>query len=213
MKKRSIALLVALSLCVGSAVGGTLAWLKASTSDVVNTFTIGDINIDLNEHKYDASTGNLTEEVVKANTNYKYVPGATLKKDPYVTVTAGSEACWLFVKVTPTNNTINSEDVIIWSVNDNNANDDADWAPVPNVTNVWYRQVSATEAAAGATYQILTNNKVTVNSDITKNDVANLDEDSPTTLAFTAYAVQSDNLKDSVGADVTSAEVAWSLAQ
>ena len=39
MKKRTLALLVALVLVVGCIIGGTLAWLTAKTDAVVNTFT------------------------------------------------------------------------------------------------------------------------------------------------------------------------------
>ena len=83
MKKKAwlSALAVVLVLCC--AVGGTLAWLTQKTDAVVNTFTVGDINITLTE----------TER------EYKMVPGNTIDKDPTVTVQAGSEACWLFVKV------------------------------------------------------------------------------------------------------------------
>lgn len=71
-------------LVVGCAVGGTIAWLTATTEPVVNTFTYGKIKIELTE-----TTG----------TEYKIIPGVNISKDPKVTVKADSEACWLFVKV------------------------------------------------------------------------------------------------------------------
>lgn len=88
-KRRSVSgrlfvLMLALVLVLGCAVGGTVAWLVAKTDPVVNTFTYGDINITLTE-----TTGE----------NYKIIPGVDIGKDPKVTVKAGSEACWLFVKV------------------------------------------------------------------------------------------------------------------
>ena len=73
MKKKTLALVLALTLLVAGVVGSTLAWL-----------TVGDINIGLTE----------------TTTDYKMVPGNTIAKDPTVTVKANSEACWLFVKVT-----------------------------------------------------------------------------------------------------------------
>ena len=88
-KRRSVSgrlfvLMLALVLVLGCAVGGTVAWLVAKTDPVVNTFTYGDINITLTE-----TTGD----------DYKIIPGVDIGKDPKVTVKAGSEACWLFVKV------------------------------------------------------------------------------------------------------------------
>ena len=51
MKKKAwlSALAVVLVLCC--AVGGTLAWLTQKTDAVVNTFTVGDINITLTERE------------------------------------------------------------------------------------------------------------------------------------------------------------------
>lgn len=78
--KKSIALLVAVSMIVGCVIGGTLAWLTATTRPVTNTFTVGNVDITLAE----------------TTANYKMVPGNTIDKDPTVTVRAKSEACWLF---------------------------------------------------------------------------------------------------------------------
>lgn len=83
-RNRRIAMTVALVLVVALAsIGGTIAWLTATTASVTNTFTVGNIDITLDE----------------TTTDYKMVPGNTIAKDPKVTVKAGSEACWLFVKI------------------------------------------------------------------------------------------------------------------
>ena len=98
MKKtlRKILPVLALVLVVAVAsVGGTIAWLKTATEPVVNTFTVGDINIDLTE-----TEGKQTDGSYK----FKMVPGNTISKNPKVTVKAGSEACWLFVQVTESSN-------------------------------------------------------------------------------------------------------------
>lgn len=87
MKKKVLSI-VAVVLVLCCAIGGTLAWLTDKTDPVVNTFTVGDINIELKE----------------TTTNYKMVPGNTITKDPKVTVKANSEACWLFVKVEKSSN-------------------------------------------------------------------------------------------------------------
>ena len=89
MKKKLTVSLAVLALVACMAAGATLAWLTAKTSSVTNTFTYGDINIELKE-----TTGE----------SYKMVPGNTIDKDPKVTVKANSEECWLFVKVEKSDN-------------------------------------------------------------------------------------------------------------
>ena len=46
---KAIALILALVLTLGGVIGGTVAWLVTSSAPVVNTFTYGDINIELDE--------------------------------------------------------------------------------------------------------------------------------------------------------------------
>ena len=77
-KKRVIAVLIAVVLIVGAVAGSTLAWFTDYTDPVVNTFTVGDIDIGLVE-----TTG---EE-------YKMVPGHYVDKNPVVTVVKYSEKC------------------------------------------------------------------------------------------------------------------------
>ena len=93
MKKKSLALVLALAMIVVCVVGGTLAWLIDKTDPVKNTFTYGDINIKLEETDATvAADGSATKE-------FKMIPGYAIDKDPKVTVKAKSDACWLFVKV------------------------------------------------------------------------------------------------------------------
>lgn len=179
MKKKTVALLLALVLVFGVAAGGTLAWLIDKTNPVTNTFTVGDINIELTE-----TTGN----------NYKIVPGLDISKDPKVTVKAGSEACWLFVKVDEANwPTVKDGDT-------RKVNYTMDgWTQLPGVTGVYYREVSAT--TADTAFAVLTDNKITVSTTLTK---AEANAITTPTLTFTAYAVQKDA--------ATTAADAWVLA-
>ena len=101
MKTRSKALL--LSLCavalVVATVFGTMAYLT-STDKVVNTFTVGNVQIKLDEAKVNADgTRFEPAERVKEN-SYKLLPGHTYTKDPTVTVLEGSEAAYVRLKVT-----------------------------------------------------------------------------------------------------------------
>ena len=101
--KKSKAILMALCavLLVAASVMGTLAYLT-STDTVVNTFTVGNVQIKLDEAKANPDgsivTGNEAGRV-KANT-YKLLPGHTYNKDPMVTVLKGSEKCYVKMTVT-----------------------------------------------------------------------------------------------------------------
>lgn len=185
MKKFISIVAVALVLCC--VVGGTLAWLQAKTTSVVNTFTYGDINIELKE-----TTGS----------TYKMIPGSTLAKDPKVTVKANSEACYLFVKIEKSANY--STYLADYDVADG-------WTQLvddkgDNVDGVYYRTVAANTVdqdfyvLKGEGTGTLKNGFVKVNTDVDKADMAALQGENATlpTLTFTAYAVQSENITGGV---------------
>ena len=175
VSNKTVAILLALVLAIGCAVGGTLAWLISKTEPVVNTFTYGDININLAE-----TTG----------TDYKIIPGVNISKDPKVTVTAGSEACWLFVKVKEEN----WNNKVSYSIADGWTKGDGTSIP----QNVYYREVEAANAKAGVSYYILkgdttyANGVVTVSDTLTKEDIKGITTNP--TLTFTAHAVQKDSI-------------------
>ena len=167
VSNKTVAILLALVLAIGCAVGGTLAWLISETKPVVNTFTYGDINIGLEE----------TER------EYKITPGVAIDKDPKVTVKANSEACWLFVKVEKEN----WNDKVTYEIADGWTKGDGTKIPA----NVYYREVAANDKAQE--FPVLKGDKVTVSEKLTKDEVNKLKNSSnPTQLTFTAYAVQKD---------------------
>lgn len=159
MKKKTLALVLALTLLVAGVVGGTLAWLTDRTAEVKNTFTVGDINIGLTE----------------TTTDYKMVPGNTIAKDPTVTVKANSEACWLFVQVTESENL---DTFITYAIAEG-------WTELQD--GVYYREVPA--SAADQTFSVLADNAVTVKDTVTKEMLTAKDFANPT-LTFKAYAIQ-----------------------
>ena len=170
MKKKSFIMALALVLVFAVAVGGVVAWLTAKTDSVVNTFTIGDINIALTESK---------------NLNLKMVPGNEIAKDPKVTVKADSEACYLFVKV---EKSANFDTFMTYTMAEG-------WTQLPNVAGVFYREVPATDA--DTSFDVLAGNTVTVRGNVTKAQLNNAEtEGKLPTLTFTAYAVQQDNIAD-----------------
>lgn len=165
VSNKTVAILLALVLTIGCAVGGTLAWLISKTDPVVNTFTYGDINIGL-------------EEETKGP--YTITPGKVITKDPKVTVEANSEACWLFVKVEKEN----WNDKVTYEI----ANDwtQGDGTKIP--ANVYYCEVDAADDAQE--FPVLKGNEVTVSDILTKDEIKGIT--TKPTLTFTAYAVQKD---------------------
>ena len=98
MKMRKIlAMVMALALTAALAVGGTLAYLT-SKDTVVNTFTVGNVNITMDEAPVD-TMGTVIAGDRRDTNDYHLLPGHKYSKDPIVHVTAGSEDSYLFVKL------------------------------------------------------------------------------------------------------------------
>lgn len=173
VSSRAFIALLALVLVIGCVAGGTVAWLVAKTEPVVNTFTYGNINIAL------------TEDAGGTEKQFKIIPGTDITKDPKVTVTAGSEDCWLFVKVVeehwPTATLEDGTRKVSYTIADG-------WTPVEGQTNVYYREVKAADTVRE--FPVLKGNIVTVSDQLTKGDI----QATPPTLTFTAYAVQQENI-------------------
>ncbi len=106
MKKKTIALALVLVMVFGATLGGTFAYLT-STDTVTNTFTVGNVQINLDEAATDMSgvvqkdaTGK--ELRTEAGNQYKLIPGHEYTKDPTVTVLAKSESSYIRMLVTVT---------------------------------------------------------------------------------------------------------------
>lgn len=188
MKKKIVALCLCIALAVVAIGGATLAYFTDKTDTVTNTFTVGKVDIELWEHAYDATTNTLSQTkkmdgtVGKLGNSYHIVPGVDLPKDPTVVVKGGSDACWLFVKVTaagwPANQTfytLKTTDADGWT--------QGDGTNIPD--DVYYRAVPAT--TTDTTFGLLTGDKVVIPTTVTAADVASMTN---VTLTFTAYAIQ-----------------------
>ena len=150
MKKKIITLAIATVMLITVTVGATIAWLTAESEEVTNTFTVGNIKIllneadvnindpdsEYNEFVYDNSLDMDYEAADRVQGNvYELTPGSTYFKDPKVTVLAGSERCYVFVKVTESNNPFvgnTNQKIVDWKVND------SFWELVPYTNNVYY---------------------------------------------------------------------------
>lgn len=133
---------VAALALVTASVMGTMAYFTSKTATVNNTFTVGDVNITLDETKTDtlgkAETTVKDGETVVVRTDkgnsYKLYPGKTYTKDPTVHVSDDSENCYLFVRVE--NGLVGAEESGNTSISKQiEANG---WTLVPNQTDVYY---------------------------------------------------------------------------
>ena len=175
--RRLIPVLVALVLVLGIVVGGTVAWLVAKSTPVVNTFTYGDINIDLEE------TDTQKDDDQDSNTNeYEMLPGANIDKDPKVTVEANSVNNWLFVKL---EKSANFDDFMTYEIAEG-------WTALAGAQGVYYREVEKSDA--DQVFSVLKDDQVTVKENVTKEALNALDADPANatypTLTVTAYSVQ-----------------------
>ena len=103
MKKTSKILLSVLCIVavLTVSVAGVLAYLIDQTNVVTNTFTVGDVQIKLDETKVDPEGKPVTpEEKTEIGNEYHLIPGQTYTKDPTVTVLTGSEESYVRIKVT-----------------------------------------------------------------------------------------------------------------
>ncbi len=93
--KKILALMLCAVLLIGASVAGTLAYLT-SQDEVLNTFTVGNVTIELHENDYDNDNNN------KENKYEDVIPGLLYEKEPVVTVKADSADCYVRAKVTVT---------------------------------------------------------------------------------------------------------------
>lgn len=93
ISRKSLAIILSLTLVLGIAVGGTIAWLTAQDDPVTNTFTPSTVKVTL-------------EETKNAAREYKMIPGWVNDKDPKAKVESGSEDCYLFIEIKGNNATI-----------------------------------------------------------------------------------------------------------
>ena len=180
MKKRTLALILALVLVFGAAVGGTIAYLTSNDS-VTNTFTVGKVEITLDEAKVDAyGVADTTADRVKAN-SYKLIPGHTYTKDPTIHVDADSEKCWLFVKI---ENGLGDKATLNI--------DTTKWTKVTGTENVYAYN---TKVSAGTDVTVFT--QFTFSKDVTATQLPSYNGK---TIVVTACAVQADGLDQTAAA-------------
>lgn len=170
---KTFAVMLALMLVVGISVGGTIAWLTATSETVKNTFVVGDINIKLAE---------------TVDPEFKIVPGGEDDKDPTLTVLAESENCYAYVCV---ENDVKLGDTVVATPNMNTEN----WIAIGTTGNKTVYRYSAIVEYSDEDQKLPVFTKVSYSSDITK---GNIEELKGTTIVITGFAHQSDNTTDAV---------------
>ena len=177
--KKKLTTVLAIVLVVALSVAGTYAYLTDKTGPVVNTFTVGNVNITLTETWNTDTDGNGKPDAWKM----QLIPGTSAKKDPTVTVKANSEKCYLFVKFEEKNSPTT---YLTYTSTLTDANG---WTKLEGESNVWYRVVD--KASTDTSFVLLqadgNGNMVTVKDTVTNDNMA---EAAKAELVYTAYACQ-----------------------
>ncbi len=184
---RSFILTAALILILGCTISGTVAWMFTKAEPVSNTFTYGAIEIELTE------TDTKDDDDDEKTNTYSFTPGAVIAKDPLVTVKAGEESCWLFVKVSEGDT---FDDYLEYQLAEG-------WKALAGEDGIYYREVAASDQ--DQTFEVLKGNVVTVKSSVTQEALDVLTAEDFPTLQFAAYAIQHEG--------VATAAEAWGLVE
>lgn len=97
--RRRLLLAVGAALLVCASVGATMAYFTSAAS-LTNAFTVGNVSITLDEARVNADGEKIVGAPRVTGNAYKLVPGRAYDKDPTVHLLAGSEASYLFVRIT-----------------------------------------------------------------------------------------------------------------
>ena len=183
--KKILTMALALVLVAGLSVGGTLAYLQAQTEAVVNTFTYGNVDVELKENRVDSATGKFVEGSnldATTNTYSSLVPGRALQKNPTVILGNESETSYVFVEFKNNTNYLECAMDTNWTVIDSDRgvyayNEKVEKGGKANILKQDY---------AGEGYA------VKVKEELTKENVEAMGEDKSEQLTFVAYAVQAE---------------------
>lgn len=207
MKKKILVACLCVALAVLTIAGTTLAYLTAN-DQVVNTFTVGNVQIKLDEAKANAD-GTLVANADRVNANsYKLIPGHTYNKDPMVTVLKGSEESYIKMTVTFTKaaqldaifapdgatltSIFNGYDSTNWTAKGNTKDTDAN----TRTYEFWYKE---TVAAPDSNVELdALFDSITVPGNITNDQLSSI---TGMTITVNAYAIQADGFAN--------ADAAW----
>ena len=188
MKRRNVLTLVlALVLVAALAVGGTLAYFTDS-DDASNTFTMGKVDINLQESNGPDAEGN--ETWVEDGLSYTEVlPGDTQVKKARVTVAGDSADCYVMVNVAITTEStqLTEQNIADLYTAIRNEIDTTKWTVTVNADKTLqcvYKEV------AHANDVLSLFNQITIPGESFKNNTANQSFN----IVLNAYAIQSENV-------------------
>lgn len=186
-KKKALVMALCAVLLVAVSVAATIAFLTSQDS-VKNTFSVGKVEITLDEADVDEyGTPIAGEERVKQNM-YKLIPSHEYTKDPVVHFAAGSEASWLFVKVENDLAAIEADTTIEDQILANG------WTKLIIAgADVYYKAVFANEGTQAVDYAVFEKFTVAEDADVSLYEAGD--------ITITAYAIQADGL--------ATADAAW----
>ena len=207
MKKKILVPCLCVALAVLTIAGTTLAYLT-SHDTVTNTFTVGKVEIKLDEAKANAD-GTLVPNADRVKENsYKLIPGHTYNKDPMVTVLSGSESS--YIKMTVTFTKAAELDAIFAPTGADltsifNGYDSTNWIYKGNTEDTtantrtyefWYKEAVAAPTADVALDALF--DQIKAPDSLTNSDLNNLKD---LKITVNAYAIQADGF--------ATAEAAW----
>ena len=198
IKRTLITVLAMLLVCVLS-VSVTLAYLYDKSATVINTFSVGNVKITLDEADVDDSDDDGSTTDRDTENNYKLVSGATFDKDPTVHVSKYSEESYVFVEV------IVDADVAAVLESDGEKSIAAQmtangWTKLED--NIYSYNTTVTGLGKPADVDLPIFTTITVKSTATGEQLAAAADDD---ITITAYAIQADGLG--------SASAAWAALE
>lgn len=198
-KKKALLMMVCAVMLVLVSVMGTMAYLT-SADEVVNTFTVGNVQIKLDEAAANADGSLYDQGVTRVKANsYKLLPGHTYHKDPMVTVLKGSESSYIKMTVTFTKSA--ELDAIFAPAGADmtsifNGYDSSNWIAKGNTKDAtantrtyefWYKEAVAAPDAPVALDALF--DEIVVPGSITNTQLATIEG---MTITVNAYAIQAD---------------------
>ena len=167
INKRAVIAVVATVCVLSVGVGSVIAYFSSISGPVVNTFTVGEVKINLTE-----TTGD----------TYQLIPGAAVEKNPVVTVKGGSEECYVYVRLERTGDL---DSYVTYQLADG-------WYNLGGIDGVYYRLVEG--SGVNKNYHVFENDRLTVRNNLTKEKMAQIDESS-CKMVVTAYAIQTTGIE------------------
>lgn len=176
-KKKVFVTVLCAVLLVAASVLGTMAYLT-SNDEVVNTFTVGKVEMTLDEADVNTDGTYVTDVNNRTDKNtYHLIPGHRYIKDPTIHLDAASEKCYVFVKLENGLKDIIDQTTIETQMTNNG------WTLIDATNNI-YAKTGIVDPSANPNHVVFSDFKLTGNADVSEYATAN--------ITVTGYAVQAD---------------------